>query len=174
MGLDANLKLMHRAKRRGAVACRGAGAGFPVSGAGAPQPSPELQRPPLRFGGLNVYEKDGKLEYPPEHIGSRKYVTVYGYKYSVPVIYCFMGSDRRWYVIGMEGPESNKSAMVMSDLQPYHSPLDGNMVTSRSQHRDSMRRHGVIEMGNERPKYCVPDVSLPRAGHDIKRAMGKL
>lgn len=39
---------------------------------------------------------------------------------------------------------------VIEDMKPYRSPLDGSMVTSRSQHRDHMRKHGVIEVGNER------------------------
>ncbi len=38
---------------------------------------------------------------------------------------------------------------VMSDLAPYRSMVDGKMITSRSQHREHLRRHSLIEVGNE-------------------------
>jgi hypothetical protein len=122
-----------------------------------------------------VFRDDrGRLEYPPEHVGRRTYVTVKGYNYSVPKIYCYMGSDRRYHVIGESFEETPGAPMIMRDLEPYRSPLDGSMVTSRSQHRAHMRQHGVIEMGNERPRMQRQDVALPSVGADIKRAMGKL
>ena len=39
--------------------------------------------------------------------------------------------------------------MVMTDIQPYKSMIDGSMITSRSQHRAHLRQHGCIEVGNE-------------------------
>lgn len=39
--------------------------------------------------------------------------------------------------------------MVMRDIGEYTSTLDGTVVTTRSQHRDHMKRHDVIEVGNE-------------------------
>lgn len=45
--------------------------------------------------------------------------------------------------------------MVMSDMQPYKSMIDGRMITSRSQHRDHLKAHGCIEVGNE-TKYLKP------------------
>ena len=51
--------------------------------------------------------------------------------------------------------------MVIPDIAPYQSMIDGRMITSRSQHREHLRAHGCIEIGNERidatPKG-VPDV----------------
>ncbi len=38
---------------------------------------------------------------------------------------------------------------VMGDIQPYRSTVTGEMVTSRSAHRNHLRRHGLIEVGNE-------------------------
>jgi hypothetical protein len=60
----------------------------------------------------------------------------------------------------------------MSDIGEYWSPLSGKMVTSRSQRRDEMRAHGVIEVGNE-PMRPFREVQMSRAGYDIKRAMGR-
>lgn len=39
---------------------------------------------------------------------------------------------------------------VMVDMEPYRSPIDGSIVSSRKHHRDHMRKHGVIEVGNEK------------------------
>lgn len=39
--------------------------------------------------------------------------------------------------------------MVVADIQPYQSQLTGEMISSRSQHRDHLKSHGCIEVGNE-------------------------
>jgi hypothetical protein len=47
--------------------------------------------------------------------------------------------------------------MLIKDIGEYVSPLDGQHITSRSQHRDHMRAHEVVEVGNDRlPR--APDV----------------
>lgn len=35
------------------------------------------------------------------------------------------------------------------DIQPYKSMVTGEMIGSRSQHRDHLKRHNVYEVGNE-------------------------
>ena len=40
--------------------------------------------------------------------------------------------------------------MVIPDIQPYKSMIDGSMIMSRSVHRDHLRQHGCIEVGNEK------------------------
>lgn len=62
---------------------------------------------------------------------------------------------------------------VIQDIEPYKSPIDGKMITSRSGHRDHCRQHGVIEMGNEYPKEReTNNAPMNRAGQDIVQAMG--
>lgn len=39
---------------------------------------------------------------------------------------------------------------VLKDIDPYVSQIDGSLITSRSQHRDHLRQHGCIEVGNEK------------------------
>lgn len=39
--------------------------------------------------------------------------------------------------------------MIMPDIQPYQSMIDGSLITSRSKHRDHLRQHNCIEIGNE-------------------------
>lgn len=43
--------------------------------------------------------------------------------------------------------------MVITDIQPYKSMKTGEMITSRSMHRDHLKQHGLIEIGNEK----IPD-----------------
>jgi hypothetical protein len=38
---------------------------------------------------------------------------------------------------------------VMPDIQPYQSMADGSMITGRRQHREHLRQHNCIEIGNE-------------------------
>lgn len=47
------------------------------------------------------------------------------------------------------GPVENRSAFVMGDIQPYKSMQTGEMITSRSKHREHLKQHGLIEVGNE-------------------------
>ena len=46
-------------------------------------------------------------------------------------------------------PKSSTNYYVMPDIQPYKSMVTGEMITSRSRHRDHLKRHNVIEVGNE-------------------------
>lgn len=49
-------------------------------------------------------------------------------------------------------------SMVMDDIQPYRSMWNGEMITSRSAHRNQSRElheHGMVEVGNE-TKYLFP------------------
>ena len=40
--------------------------------------------------------------------------------------------------------------MIMTDIQPYKSMIDGSMITSRSHHRNHLKDHNCIEVGNEK------------------------
>ena len=52
-------------------------------------------------------------------------------------------------------PEPKADFHVMPDIQPYQSMVDGTMITSRSQHREHLRMHNCVEIGNE-TKYLQP------------------
>lgn len=51
---------------------------------------------------------------------------------------------------------------IAPDIQPYRSMITGEMITSRSRHRDHLRQHGCIEIGNE-TEYLKPkaEIDLP-------------
>jgi hypothetical protein len=48
--------------------------------------------------------------------------------------------------------------IVMPDIQPYQSMVDGSMITSRSRHREHLQAHGCIEVGNEKMETKVAPV----------------
>ncbi len=39
--------------------------------------------------------------------------------------------------------------MVRGDISPYKNMVDGKMITSRSEHRELLKRHNLFEVGNE-------------------------
>ena len=41
------------------------------------------------------------------------------------------------------------SYQVMPDIKPYKSMIDGRIITSRSRHREHLRDHDCIEVGND-------------------------
>jgi len=47
-------------------------------------------------------------------------------------------------------PEVN-APMVMGDIAPYKSMATGEMIMGRRQHREHLREHRLIEIGNEKP-----------------------
>jgi hypothetical protein len=44
------------------------------------------------------------------------------------------------------------SAAVMGDIGPYKSMITGEMINGRRQHRDHLRQHNCVEVGNELDK----------------------
>jgi hypothetical protein len=46
--------------------------------------------------------------------------------------------------IRREGESMREAPAVHDDIQPFRSPIDGSLVTSRSQLRDHMGQHGVV------------------------------
>ena len=39
--------------------------------------------------------------------------------------------------------------LIMPDIKPYKSMIDGREITSRSRHREHLREHNCIEVGND-------------------------
>lgn len=47
--------------------------------------------------------------------------------------------------------------MVVRDIEPYQNMVDGRMITSRAEHRELLKRHNLVEVGNEDPtKHIKP------------------
>lgn len=39
--------------------------------------------------------------------------------------------------------------MVIGDIKPYQSQVTGEMITSRSQHREHLKQHDCVEIGDQ-------------------------
>lgn len=67
-------------------------------------------------------------------------------------------------------------AMVMGDIKPYRSMIDGRMITSRSQHRDHLKQHNCVEVGNDSSLTAPPKPreSAPGLKQDIIDALNKV
>ena len=64
--------------------------------------------------------------------------------------------------------------MVIPDIQPYQSMITGELITSRSKHREHLKEHGCVEVGNDyhgqlKAYDNLPDVA-PQQRHEILRA----
>jgi hypothetical protein len=58
---------------------------------------------------------------------------------------------------------------IISDIGEYRSVITREMITSRSQHREHLRAHGCVEVGNEMP-HSAPQ-PLPPVSNDVVRAL---
>ncbi len=45
--------------------------------------------------------------------------------------------------------EPRSAVQIIGDIKPYISMIDGSEITSRSRHREHLRSHGCIEVGND-------------------------
>lgn len=75
---------------------------------------------------------------------------------------------KRWVQIGGELVEVTadyvpdpRSALVMPDIKGYRSMCDGSWVDGRAAHREHLRMHNVIEVGNELDKPKPRKVGPP-------------
>jgi len=55
-------------------------------------------------------------------------------------------------VVTIDKQETSTDAgfYVVPDIQPYQSMIDGSMITSRSRHREHLKAHNCIEVGNDK------------------------
>jgi len=115
-------------------------------------------------------------EYPAEYRGRKAYVRVRSLGRIVAA--CYTQHTGSGYELRPEygGPQfENKrtgSVQVMRDIGEYTSVVDGEHISSRSQHREHIRRHDLVEVGNERIGSMErPQDSGQRAGRDIQQAL---
>ena len=56
-------------------------------------------------------------------------------------------------------PQSESSVFIMPDQAGYRSMVTGEWIGGRRQHREHLRAHDLIEVGNEKVKQKpIPDV----------------
>ena len=119
-------------------------------------------------------------EYPDSHVGRKTFVSVQGHDRSVPKYKTYKGLGERNYILTEYGGDfscaSGGSHTLLPDKLENLSPIDGSYVTSRSTHREHMRRHGVEEAGDIKMGSMSRDDRAPmgRVAPDIIRSIEEL
>lgn len=78
-----------------------------------------------------------------------------------PVRGSFIWCNKQQKMVSKDEYYANKvevnAPTVINDIQPYKSMQTGEMITSRSTHRQHLKQHGLIEIGNEKIKETKPN-----------------
>lgn len=83
----------------------------------------------------NVSEKD-------------KYLIHWGFKLGTPE------AEEAW--IAKQSMTKRQAPMIQSDIGGYVSQIDGSWIDSKSKHRNHLKQHGCIEVGNEKQTVATP------------------
>ncbi len=63
--------------------------------------------------------------------------------------------------------------LIQTDIEPYRSMITGEMITSRSHHREHLKQHGAEETGDNMPKFLKDSYERrgerPEWGRDGRR-----
>jgi hypothetical protein len=62
---------------------------------------------------------------------------------------------------------------IQGDIQPYKSSVTGELIQSRSKHREHLRQHNLVEVGNEKP-VARPLPTLPGAREALVETCRKM
>lgn len=118
-------------------------------------------------------------EYSTDYVGRKTFVSVAGHRRSIPKYKTYMGTDRKYHLLPEFGGNfdhlPNGSVYVIPDKAGYQSPMDGKFVEGRAAHREHMKVHGVIEVGDQ-PIGNPQRTGAPMGGMrtDIQRAIQEL
>lgn len=61
-----------------------------------------------------------------------------------------------------------EAPMVISDIEGYVSQVDGSWIDSRSKHRNHLKQHRMIELGNDVPMKH-PEIKLTRKSNEERK-----
>ena len=65
---------------------------------------------------------------------------------------------------------------VVPDVGPYRSMITGEEISGRAQHREHLKRHDCVEVGNDKPDFTPKSQEIDREAvkHDILRAKDQI
>ena len=80
-------------------------------------------------------------------------------------------ANRRWVAEEVWKPATPypPGPIIMPDIKAYRSPIDRTIVSSRPQHKDHLKKHRVVEMGDSPIKQRTP-TELPPLRETLMRA----
>lgn len=115
-------------------------------------------------------------KYPTDYRGRQSFVFVRAIEKVVARCYTYSMGGVTQLLPEYGGPAIDSKRipgpMVMRDIGEYTSPVDGSHITSRGQHRDHVRRHDLVEVGNERIGSLEKSIDTGGSiGRDIKKAL---
>jgi len=62
-------------------------------------------------------------------------------------------------------PQTERTHLIMPDYQPYKSMVTGEMIEGRAAHREHLKRHNVVEVGDAYDKKLpTPKAVTPPSG----------
>jgi hypothetical protein len=70
--------------------------------------------------------------------------------------------------------KSREAPMVMSDIEGHISMADGQWVSSRSKHRENLKRNGCVELGNDVPMQRKEATISTKSQEARKRQIAEL
>ncbi len=91
----------------------------------------------------------------------------------------YLFRDGQWTEITKDYSGGESSApTVITDIEPYQSMVTGEMIGGRRQHREHLRQHGLVEIGNEthhlKPWKPEPKIDWGQALHETMARKGLL
>lgn len=86
-----------------------------------------------------------------------------------PVVGGLVPKDEFYARHGSNGRPSGEGMQVIGDLAPYQSMQTGEIIEGRRQHREHLRQHGLIEVGNEKLPARAP-IAPSGVRDDLNRA----
>ena len=61
----------------------------------------------------------------------------------------YIAVGNKWVPIEDYQAPDPTGPLIMPDIQPYRSMIDGSEITSRSKYREHLREHNCVEVGND-------------------------
>ena len=84
----------------------------------------------------------------------------------------FWDEEKKEFVKAGEADYSQLAPVVRGDIQPYRSMVTGEIIEGRSQHRNHLKTHNVVEVGNDLNNAKPKSASQPdRLKESIARAV---
>ena len=109
-----------------------------------------------------------KCEYQPEENINKSdkdtYLEHWGFKLGT------IEAEEAWQA--KQNMTKRQAPMVQSDIGGYVSQVDGSWIDSKSKHREHLKRHRMIEVGNDVPMQ-QKQVEMPNS-EARKRAIGEI
>jgi len=70
-----------------------------------------------------------------------------------------------------ENQKGRRGPQVVRDIEPYRSMIDGSVIDGRKRHRDHLRAHNCVEVGNDTTHMNRKPIPLPSHKETLHRVL---